>query len=298
MSVRDKIVLLSALIVIVGGALIINGRFNAKFIGIDTSTSPAVNQPNSRTKELTIKDTDAFKDARVAVSVIKDINEPAVVVTPPQATEPQTPVVAAQDTKPNPVAAEADAAVRATAQLPKASAAVTVAAAAPTSAAEPVVTGNTYVVQKGQTLIDIALAVYKDKSNAIANARKIYEYNKDQMPSIDKLKIGQKLRLPAIENPKLPQSKVKQFADNMQDKVSPEKIQFMSSTFVAAPKETAKEAAKQGKAYTVKKGDNLWTISQKVLGSGARYKEIVAANQGMLDKNPKLSPGMTIVIPN
>ncbi len=289
MSVRDKIVLLSALIVIVGGALIINGRFNAKNTGLHTASAPAVNMPNSKTKELSIKDTDAFRDARAAISIIKGINEPVVAAnTPlPQAPVKETPPIVAQSVKPNPIINEAAAAVRATVEIPQTQ--VTAAAVTPTAAASAAVavaasTGNVYTVQKGQTLIDISLAVYKDKANAIANARKIYEYNKDQLASIDKIKIGQKLRIPSIEDPKQAQSKLKVIADSMQDKTK-----FMSSQYVPAPKT---------KSYTVKKGDNLWSIAQNTLGNGSRYKEIVAINNGKLTNNNKLSPGMTIVIPN
>lgn len=47
--------------------------------------------------------------------------------------------------------------------------------------------------------------------------------------------------------------------------------------------------------YTVKKGDNLWNISRKYLGSGIRYKEIARIN-GI--KNPRLIyPGQVIKIP-
>lgn len=40
--------------------------------------------------------------------------------------------------------------------------------------------------------------------------------------------------------------------------------------------EAAKNAADT--AYTVEKGDSLWTIAKKLLGSGARYREIVKLN--------------------
>ncbi len=291
MSVRDKIVLLSALIVIVGGALIINGRFNARNAGMQATSNPSIHLPNRQPGQLTFKETDQMGDARDAVSLLKIAKStPAPSVQQTVAVSP-TPVAATQDVKPNPIINEVEAAVRATVNIPQTPAAATVAAAptpavaAPAAAAAPVATGNTYTVQKGQTLIDISLAVYKDKANAIANARKIYEYNKDQMANMDRIKIGQKLRIPPIENPQQPQSKLKVIADSMQDKVP-----FMSSsTYVPAPK---------SKTYTIKKGDSLWTIAQRTLGNGSRYKEIVAANKNILDGNKKLSPGTTIIIPN
>ncbi|MGN1370047.1 MAG: LysM peptidoglycan-binding domain-containing protein [Aristaeellaceae bacterium] len=50
-----------------------------------------------------------------------------------------------------------------------------------------------------------------------------------------------------------------------------------------------------GTKYIVKQGDTLWGLSQKFLGKGNRYREIMKAN-GM--KNTILRPGMALVIPS
>lgn len=51
--------------------------------------------------------------------------------------------------------------------------------------------------------------------------------------------------------------------------------------------------------YTVKKGDNLWTLAKKFYGSGADYKKIYEANRGVIGENPSLIyPGQTFTIPN
>jgi len=50
-----------------------------------------------------------------------------------------------------------------------------------------------------------------------------------------------------------------------------------------------------GKKYTIKKGDNLYTIAKKRYGSGNDYKKILAANPG-LNEN-RLVPGKTITLP-
>ncbi len=47
-------------------------------------------------------------------------------------------------------------------------------------------------------------------------------------------------------------------------------------------------------SYTVKKGDTLWRIAQKTLGSGKRYKDIMSYN-GM--RTDKIRVGQTIKIP-
>lgn len=42
---------------------------------------------------------------------------------------------------------------------------------------------------------------------------------------------------------------------------------------------SANEAAKKTKTYTVKKGDTLWDIAAKYLGSGSRYREIMSLSK-------------------
>ncbi len=49
--------------------------------------------------------------------------------------------------------------------------------------------------------------------------------------------------------------------------------------------------------HTVVKGDTLWKISEKTLGSGARYKEIFEANKPMLSDPDKIYPGQVLRIP-
>lgn len=49
--------------------------------------------------------------------------------------------------------------------------------------------------------------------------------------------------------------------------------------------------------HTVVKGDTLWKISEKTLGSGARYKEIFEANRPMLSDPDKIYPGQMLRIP-
>lgn len=49
--------------------------------------------------------------------------------------------------------------------------------------------------------------------------------------------------------------------------------------------------------HTVEKGDTLWAIAEKTLGSGARYNEIFEANRPMLKHPDKIYPGQTLRIP-
>ena len=53
-----------------------------------------------------------------------------------------------------------------------------------------------------------------------------------------------------------------------------------------------------GTTYTVKKGDNLWTLAKKFYGSGADCTKIYEANRDTIGKNPNLIyPGQTFTIP-
>lgn len=53
-----------------------------------------------------------------------------------------------------------------------------------------------------------------------------------------------------------------------------------------------------GTAYTVKKGDNLWTLAKRFYGSGADYTKIYEANRDTIGSNPNLIyPGQTFTIP-
>ena len=74
--------------------------------------------------------------------------------------------------------------------------------------------------------------------------------------------------------------------------------QVDASTTKAEAKEETKQETKAQEtgytSYTVKKGDTLWRIAQKQLGSGNRYKDIMTAS-GL--KTDRLMVGQTIKIP-
>lgn len=51
--------------------------------------------------------------------------------------------------------------------------------------------------------------------------------------------------------------------------------------------------------YIVVPRDTLWKIAQRTLGNGDRWKEVYAANEKVIGKNPdKLIPGQKLVIPS
>ncbi len=75
-------------------------------------------------------------------------------------------------------------------------------------------------------------------------------------------------------------------------------VKFIQTDLVAdADPETnveAEEAPEDQEVYTTVKGDTLWNISKKYLGSGHRYKEIMKAN---VLKSSVIRPGMVLKIP-
>lgn len=61
--------------------------------------------------------------------------------------------------------------------------------------------------------------------------------------------------------------------------------------------ETARPEQPPATTYTVVKGDTLWSIAQRYLGSGSRYSEIHDANRDVIGSNPNsLKPGQVLTI--
>lgn len=51
------------------------------------------------------------------------------------------------------------------------------------------------------------------------------------------------------------------------------------------------------RSYTVVRGDSLWRIAQKQLGSGTRWKEIYALNQDQINNANLIYPGQILQLP-
>lgn len=59
----------------------------------------------------------------------------------------------------------------------------------------------------------------------------------------------------------------------------------------------AAEAVADSETYTILKGDTLWAIAEKHYGSGAKYPEIVKANQPMIKDADEIYPGQVLRLP-
>ena len=82
------------------------------------------------------------------------------------------------------------------------------------------------------------------------------------------------------------------------------KYKIKSDSSSAKKKVTATRERESGdnepavKTYTVKKGDCLWKIAAKFLGSGAKWREIYDINKSVIGGNPNLIyPGQVLSIP-
>jgi len=60
--------------------------------------------------------------------------------------------------------------------------------------------------------------------------------------------------------------------------------------------EADEERFTSGRAV-IRPGDNLWSISRRVYGSGSRYREIVRANRGIISNPNVIFPGQVLVLP-
>jgi nucleoid-associated protein YgaU len=66
-------------------------------------------------------------------------------------------------------------------------------------------------------------------------------------------------------------------------------------TIAASPQAAAQEA--DSATHTIVKGDTLWATAEKHYGNGAKYTEIVKANQPMIKDADEIYPGQVLRLP-
>ena len=87
-------------------------------------------------------------------------------------------------------------------------------------------------------------------------------------------------------------------ADQNTSSAAPAKAPAQPAAPAPAPAATGTGGGGGGTTYTVKKGDNLWTLAKRFYGSGADYTKIYEANRDTIGSNPNLIyPGQTFTIP-
>ena len=81
------------------------------------------------------------------------------------------------------------------------------------------------------------------------------------------------------------------------DAASPPATAIALAPAAAEVKQAGVAVVREIRAVTVARGDNLWKISRKVLGSGARYTQIYEANASQIRDPNRIFPGQIFVAP-
>ena len=143
-----------------------------------------------------------------------------------------------------------------------------------------------YEVKQGDDLSGIAFAVYGPaEGNRWVNVSRIFNANRDVLPSMDVVQIGQMLEIPP-----LPSSGIAVAAGG--HKESP-----LDSVAKQLSKASWKKSSPPVRFYRVKEGDSLWRIAQNRLGDGNRYREILRLNKGKIANEDDVSVDMELRLP-
>ncbi|HET6205007.1 MAG TPA: LysM peptidoglycan-binding domain-containing protein [Planctomycetota bacterium] len=147
-----------------------------------------------------------------------------------------------------------------------------------------------YVVRQGETLDVIA----KRELGSSARWEEILKWNEGLDPK--RIRAGQEILLPpgrlAAAAPPL------SGATPPQESPSPASAAPLSTASLPVAKAPSPSGAgKADRTHRVAKGETLYAISQRYYGKGARYRDILEANRGVLSTERELRAGMTLVIP-
>lgn len=128
---------------------------------------------------------------------------------------------------------------------------------------------QTYTTEKGDTLWGLATRFYGDGRQW----KKIYEANRDVLPSSSEVPVGVALVIPS--------------AEGQPGAAAPE-----------TPAIESRPAAVAGMGtYTVERGDTLYSIARKQYGDGSLWRVISEANRDRVPDPEHLSVGTVLVIP-
>lgn len=125
---------------------------------------------------------------------------------------------------------------------------------------------RTIDVKSGDTLSELA----SKHMGSAALWEDLLEANKDQLKDEHSLQVGMKLRVPGTTS--------------------------QAQAPVAVDKPTTTRSS-SGKTYTVKPGDNLTEIAEKMLGDGNRWREIFEANRDKMQSADRVKVGQKLRIP-
>jgi nucleoid-associated protein YgaU len=193
-----------------------------------------------------------------------------------------------------------------------------VATAVEPKPAKPVAEPRTYVVQPGDNFSKISVAMYgSELGNKLATVQALMDANKDQIKPGGAILPGKKLVVPDLASPAetstSTESTPAKAADKPADKAatkSADKPAAKPAGKAAKPKPANPDPASfeqpkkkpvsqkdAGKSYRVKPGESLWTIAEKQLGDGNRYREIISLNAQVLRKPDDVRGQMDLKLP-
>jgi len=128
-----------------------------------------------------------------------------------------------------------------------------------------------YTVQPGDTLSDIA----RRELGSASKWRQILDANSSVLHGSEVVRSGMKLTIPGRTS-----------------------TTASSGTTASAPAPSTRTApAVGGTTYKVQSGDTLTSIASRTLGSGARWRELLSANDSVLHGSDRLKVGMELTIP-
>jgi nucleoid-associated protein YgaU len=148
---------------------------------------------------------------------------------------------------------------------------------------------RTHVVKSGEILPVIAKHYYgPEEGNRRVVIQRLYEANTSVLKSPDHVRVGQKLTIP-------PQEELLNPSDNVvkAPSASEELLKKASAILKWADKKDTTSISE----YTVREGDNLWSIAQQKLGDGNRYKEIARLNKSKIKSANDVVIGTRLIIP-
>ena len=144
---------------------------------------------------------------------------------------------------------------------------------------------QSYVVQDGDNLAVIAKKFYGNEwGNKIAVVNKIYEYNRGVLSSPDKTIVGMKLNIPLLSSLGVSS----QIQNSQSNGGVFSRMKEAIGNVVGTKKQTE---------YIVQSGDSLWAISERYLGGGENYHDILMANEDTINDAEDLTVGMRLKLP-
>lgn len=163
----------------------------------------------------------------------------------------------------------------------------------------------TYRVQEGDTLWSLSTKFLGDGRRH----DEIVSINKDRLGPANTLRVGASIRIPSSSasggrTSPVPGAREKPSATRKAPERTPVTALASASGSAGPGGAVAKKpptkdpkAKASSRTYTVKSGDTLSQIAQKMLGSSQRYDDIIEANASTLGDEDTLEVGMVLTIP-